>query len=149
MVANNLIPVSRLIHAIFYLIVAILMYFYLRYNMAYGLDDSYITYRYAQNLNFGIGLVFNEGERYFGSTAMGMAILLAMMSWLVDAIAALWLGALPWSVGAQIPLIAHWVSALAIAMIAIITYSIAIKHLSIHWAGLVSAIFALWKKNFI
>lgn len=144
MVANNLIPVSRLLDSIFYLIIAILMYFYLRYNLAYGLDDSYITYRYAQNLNFGIGLVFNEGERYFGSTAMGMAILLAMLSWLVDAIAALWLEALPWPVGAQIPVIAHWISALAIAMIVILSYRIAIKHLSIYWAGLVSTIFALY-----
>lgn len=75
---------------------------------------------------------------------MGMAILLAMLSWLVDAIAALWLEALPWPVGAQIPVIAHWISVLAIAMIVILAYRIAIKHLSIYWAGLVSTIFALY-----
>jgi len=80
---------------------------------------------------------------------MGMKILLAMLSWLVDAIAALWLGALSWPIDAQIPVIAHWVSALAIAVIAIIGYRITIKNLSIYWVGLLSAIFALWKKNFI
>ena len=29
-------------------------------------DDVYITYRYAQNLARGKGLVFNPGERVFG-----------------------------------------------------------------------------------
>ncbi len=40
-------------------------------------DDMYITYRYAQNLAAGRGLVFNPGERIFGVTDPGVAILLA------------------------------------------------------------------------
>lgn len=42
-----------------------------------SLDDFFITYRYAQNLAQGNGLVFNAGERVFGTTAPGMALLLA------------------------------------------------------------------------
>jgi hypothetical protein len=34
------------------------------------IDDLYIKYRFAQNLIDGNGLVFNEGERFYGSTAM-------------------------------------------------------------------------------
>ena len=73
---------SQLMNLTIFLLLAVLVFFYIRYNDLYGLDDSYITYRYAQNLEFGIGLVFNERERYFGSTAMGMAILLAGLSWI-------------------------------------------------------------------
>ncbi len=39
-------------------------------------DDSYITYRYALNLAAGRGFVFNPGERVFGSTDPGLALLL-------------------------------------------------------------------------
>jgi arabinofuranosyltransferase len=42
-----------------------------------SLDDFFITYRYAQNLVQGNGLVFNPGERVFGTTAPGLALLLA------------------------------------------------------------------------
>lgn len=42
-----------------------------------GLDDVFITYRYAQNLAEGQGFVFNPGERVFGTTAPGFALLLA------------------------------------------------------------------------
>lgn len=81
---------SRITDSVFYLIIAILIYFHICHNWLYGMDDSYITFRYAQNLRLGIGLVFNEGERYFGSTAMGMAIVLAALSLIVDNIY-LWL----------------------------------------------------------
>jgi hypothetical protein len=40
-------------------------------------DDIYITYRYAYNLAHGRGLVFNPGERVFGVSDPGVAILLA------------------------------------------------------------------------
>src|SRR5688572_8374570 len=31
-------------------------------------DDAYISFRYAENLAAGRGLVYNEGERVFGSS---------------------------------------------------------------------------------
>jgi len=40
-------------------------------------DDVYITYRYAYNLAHGRGLVFNPGERVFGISDPGVAMLLA------------------------------------------------------------------------
>ncbi|HXM70774.1 MAG TPA: hypothetical protein VN970_06550, partial [Thermoanaerobaculia bacterium] len=40
-------------------------------------DDIYITYRYAYNLAHGRGLVFNLGERVFGVSDPGLALLLA------------------------------------------------------------------------
>jgi hypothetical protein len=40
-------------------------------------DDIYITYRYAYNLAHGRGMVFNPGERVFGVSDPGVAVLLA------------------------------------------------------------------------
>lgn len=46
----------------------------------FSYDDAYITYRYAQNLADGEGLVFNPGERVLGTTAPGYAVLLGMLT---------------------------------------------------------------------
>ncbi len=53
---------------------------YLVRNLGYSVDDSFITYRYAYHLKEGFGLVFNVGEAYYGTTAAGYAVLLAVMS---------------------------------------------------------------------
>ena len=50
--------------------------------VAYGLwgfsyDDAFVTYRYADNLAAGRGLVFNPGEPVLGTTAPGWAVVLA------------------------------------------------------------------------
>ncbi len=66
-------------------------------------DDMYITYRYAQNLAAGRGLVFNPGERIFGVTDPGVPLILA---------AAHRATTLP------IPLLGTWLHALSIATIA-------------------------------
>lgn len=42
-------------------------------------DDVYITYRYAQNLARGGGLVFNPGERVFGVTEPAVALVLGAL----------------------------------------------------------------------
>lgn len=42
-------------------------------------DDMFITYRYAWNLAHGEGLVFNPGERVFGLTNPGHALVLALL----------------------------------------------------------------------
>ncbi|MCB0190792.1 MAG: hypothetical protein KDJ65_02510 [Anaerolineae bacterium] len=54
----------------------------LAFTIAYGFwgfsyDDNFITYRYAKNMLQGHGLVYNQGERVFGSSAPGYALLLA------------------------------------------------------------------------
>lgn len=53
---------------------------YLLRNLGYSVDDSFITYRYAYHLKEGFGLVFNVGEAYYGTTAAGYAVLLAVIS---------------------------------------------------------------------
>jgi hypothetical protein len=45
-----------------------------------ALDDFFITYRYALHLAGGQGFVFNPGQRVFGLTNPGLAILLAASS---------------------------------------------------------------------
>lgn len=43
-------------------------------------DDPFITYRYAQNLAQGTGLVYNAGERVLSTTTPGFTLLLAALS---------------------------------------------------------------------
>src|SRR5689334_12867356 len=43
---------------------------------AWGTDDAYISYRYAQNLVAGQGLVFNPGERVEGYSNLLYVLLL-------------------------------------------------------------------------
>jgi len=71
---------SRVPSLLFVVLVLGLCVFYVIRNSAYGFDDSFITYRFADNLRHGYGLVFNPGERHYGSTAMGLAIVLAGLS---------------------------------------------------------------------
>ncbi|GAH95705.1 unnamed protein product, partial [marine sediment metagenome] len=44
----------------------VLVIFYLYGTWFYPTDDAYISYRYAQNLAEGNGLVYNLGERVEG-----------------------------------------------------------------------------------
>jgi hypothetical protein len=45
----------------------------------YAPDDMFISYRYAWNLAHGEGFVFNPGERVFGLTNPGHALMLALL----------------------------------------------------------------------
>ena len=63
-----------------------------------GQDDMFITYRYARSLAQGEGLVFNSGERHFGATEPGMALLLAGVNRLTG-IPIPWLGTLSTAFG--------------------------------------------------
>jgi hypothetical protein len=64
---------------------------------AQQMDDAYISYRYAQNLIDGHGLVFNPGERVEGYTNL---------SWTLVVAAAIRLGI-------PAPLAGHWISLLS------------------------------------
>jgi hypothetical protein len=46
----------------------------------FRLDDSFITYRYAQNAANGLGLVYNRGDAVLSTTAPLYALLLAALS---------------------------------------------------------------------
>ncbi|MCU0726750.1 MAG: hypothetical protein MUE73_13345 [Planctomycetes bacterium] len=46
----------------------------------YTLDDSFITYRYAENIAAGRGFVYNPGERELGTTTPLYTLLLAILA---------------------------------------------------------------------
>ena len=76
-------------------------------------DDMYITYRYAQNLAAGRGLVFNPGERIFGVTDPGIALILAAVYRVTT-----------W----PIPLLGTWLHAISIATVAGLLLDAARRH---------------------
>ena len=91
-------------------------------------DDAFITYRYAQNLVEGHGLVFNLGDKLMGSTSPGHVLLSALGYALVgrDALPSLMsaLGCLGWTAQAlafavllrhALAPVAVWLVALAVA----------------------------------
>jgi len=50
-------------------------------RQVHGVDDAFISFRYARNLAAGEGPVYNPGERVYGSTAMAWVGLLAGMAY--------------------------------------------------------------------
>jgi hypothetical protein len=50
----------------------------------WGLDDAYISYRYAENLMRGEGLVFNHGERVEGYSNFLYVLSVAPAFWVTD-----------------------------------------------------------------
>jgi len=114
--------IRRPLPVIFTILVVGLSMFYVMRNTSYGLDDSFITYRYADNLREGHGLVFNLGERHYGSTAMGLAILLAIVS-----------KGTSWFGFDDIVAIAHILSALSLAGIAVVLHRILIALVGPSW----------------
>lgn len=46
-------------------------------------DDAYIIYRYARNFAAGLGMVYNPGQPYLGTSSVGYTLLLAALSWVV------------------------------------------------------------------
>ncbi|REG57761.1 hypothetical protein B0G80_0395 [Paraburkholderia sp. BL6669N2] len=75
---------TRLPFLALYLMTAALTVLYVRHNWGYAVDDSYITFRYADNLRSGYGLRFNISEQFYGTTAAGYALLVCGLSFLVD-----------------------------------------------------------------
>lgn len=100
-------------------------------------DDSFIGFRYADNLGRGRGLVFNPGERVEGYTCLLWVLLLA-------AVARAGLDVVAWS---------HFLGAAAAAATVVVTAALATRLVppSPRWARLVAPIllathpaFALW-----
>jgi hypothetical protein len=79
-------PYAPILFGMGVLCVAILLVVVFR---EYGYDDPYITYRYADNLLRGKGLVYNAGEPVLSTTAPGYALLLALPG-LINGDLALW-----------------------------------------------------------
>lgn len=75
------------------------------------IDDAYITFRYAENLATGEGLVFNRGEPVLGTTSPLLAVLLAFLK----------------LIGLEIPLAARWVGLVSGMAVVVITQMLAAR----------------------
>lgn len=73
-------------------------------------DDAYITYRYADNLRRGLGLVYNPGEWVLGTTTPLFALLLGVIGFVVPNLEALghWVGILCWIVAVWAAIALLW-----------------------------------------
>lgn len=114
-------PAIALVSCMLVAAIVVLALAYVDHNWLYAADDSYITFRYADNLRAGYGLRFNIAERFYGTTAAGYALILWLLSYPVDAVLVL-LGA-PRSLGAgaaAIPIAATALSSLSLAGICVI-----------------------------
>jgi arabinofuranosyltransferase len=102
------------------LILLVAAYFVRSYG--YSVDDSYITYRYALHLAEGQGLVFNLGERYYGTTAVGWAVTIALATKLLHLVGAVSGVAALQSI--DVPQVAVMCSAISLAVIALMVVAI-------------------------
>lgn len=80
-------------------------------NRHYSYDDAFITFRMAAHFATGQGFVYNPGEWHLGSTAAFYGLLLGVLGRLAGP--------------AQIPMLAGWISSLAMLATAIALYVLA------------------------
>ena len=73
-------------------------------------DDAYISYRYAQNLRDGHGMVYNRGEWVLGTTTPLYTAILALLGLAVPDIAQAshWLGAAGWAMAIAAAQVLLW-----------------------------------------
>ena len=117
-VINGAKILGRVLSILLVLELILLSSLYIRRNTGYGIDDSFITYRYASNLMEGYGLTFNVGEKHYGSTAMGYAIILGGISFSVKTI--LQLFGIPLTPQEIIPFVSTMLSGLSLFLIPIV-----------------------------
>lgn len=117
---SKLLNTKFLLDSLFYIATAYIAFNYIKGNIFAAVDDSYITFRYADNLIKGNGLVFNVGERYYGSTAMGFAIILGCATFLIHNIQSI----LHFDHVTSLPTIAIALSAFSIWIIGVVWYRI-------------------------
>jgi len=91
------------------------------------IDDAFITFRYAQNLLSGKGLVFNPGEQVLGTTTPLYAAAMAALAFPLG------------GTGAPFPQIALFVNAMADAATCLLLWQIG-KKLGSERAGLIAAL---------
>ena len=118
--------IDKTIHIMFYGLVIIGILLHFKNNFMYALDDSYITFRYAQNFSEDYGLRFNIDEKYFGSTAMGFALILGAISYVIEEIThgSIFIKDQVASSSVLIPVIGNLISAISIGIIAIVIFKI-------------------------
>lgn len=120
---------TKTLGACYYIAIGILALMYTSRNTGYAVDDSFITFRYAYNLKEGFGLTFNVGEYYYGTTAAGYAITLAILYGITDIIAT-WFN-LKNMFTFDIPFIATLLSSVSISYVAVCLPTIAAPNRSL------------------
>lgn len=110
---------SKLLPSIYIICISSLLYFAFSH---WGYDDPFITYRYAENLSRGLGMVYNPGERILSTTTPLFTILLSLPSIL-------------WS---NTPQLARLIGALSLALGGLLIWDLARswKIPAVGWAGL-------------
>lgn len=73
-------------------------------------DDAYITYRYADNLRRGLGLVYNPGEWVLGTTTPLFALVLGTLGLITRDLETIahWMGVFGWIVAAWAAMAVLW-----------------------------------------
>lgn len=109
---------------------------YFRFNRGFAVDDSYITFRYALNALHGDGVSFNVGERYYGSTATGYALLLALLAGIGNVLSMQW---------ATVPAVSTALSSVALAMMCYAGFRVSTRSAPVAvWASFVGWLVAAW-----
>jgi hypothetical protein len=98
----------------------------------FSTEDSYITYRYAQNMVDGHGFVYNPGEEFLGTTAPFYGLILAFFGFL----------------GFSIPAVGGILSALSLGMSVILIYLLTLKK-GYPWVGFLCGLFVLLNPWFL
>ncbi len=138
--------IDKIISVFFYCLVVIGVLLHFKINYMFGLDDSYITFRYAQNFSEGYGLRFNVDEKYFGSTAMGFALLLGVLSYIIDTVThhSIFIKDQIADVGVWIPVMANLLSAISIGAVVIVLFRIGNSLLSVRLSFVFSVFFGIF-----
>ncbi len=93
----------------------------------YLIDDAYITFRYAENLAAGHGVVFNRGEAVLGTSTPLMTFVLGLFKLL----------------GVSVPLAARWLGILSAAGVVLLVESLALPSMGPFGAAAVGICLAL------
>jgi len=102
----------------------------LAFALWYGsilVDDAFITFRYAENLAAGHGLVFNPGQAVLGTSSPLMAILLGLLK----------------LVGADVPLAARGIGLISVIAVVLLCQRLAARPLGTIGAAAVAMCLAL------
>lgn len=134
-----------------FLLIALAAAWFLYKMVGFGLDDSFITYRYALNLVMGNGPVYNVGERYLGTTAPGFALLLAALYTLSSGLHLAYVISGITRIDPEhivtvldIPHLARYVTAISVGAIGLVTYQMFVRAFP-NWLGrIIGLIMALW-----
>ena len=90
--------------------------------MNWSSDDPFITYRYSDNIRHGLGFLYNPGERVLSTTTPLFALILALLGYV-------------WQ---NVPDLAHFLSALSLALGAICLWDLSRSYKTpfVGWASL-------------